>query len=174
MAGRFDGFSGLADTVRGLQMPEVKMPSIPVEDKRSRSERKEDFEKELEALDKEALIELRDKVQNISDYTEEYETEFWKHKDDLENTVIKLIRHLNKFEDLNSEESRKIALKEQELKLESRHDWAEKFRLFFFRILATSLFVTSLFAIGYIEDTYEWAKLPLSKYVKTAPAMPVK
>lgn len=174
MAGRFDGLSGFTDTIRGLQMPEVKMPSLPTVDKRSRADRKEDFEKELEALDKEALIELRDRIQDISDYTEEYESEFWKHKEDLENSVIKLIRHLNKFDDLNSEESRKISLKEQELKLESRHDWADKFRLFFFRILATTLFVTSLFAIGYIEDTYEWAKLPLSKYVKAVPAMPAK
>lgn len=174
MAGRFDGISGLSDTLKGLQMPEVKMPSIPTVDKRSRAERREDFEKELAALDKDALIELRDKIQDINDYSEGFESEFWSHKEDLENSVIKLIRYMNKFDDLNSDESRKIALKEQELKLEAKHDWADKFRLFFFRILATALFVSSLFIIGYLEHNYEWAKLPLSKYVKTTPASPAK
>ena len=119
MAGRFDGFSGLAETFKGLQMPETKMPSIPHIDKRSRAERREDFEKELAALDKEALIELRDKIQNIDDYSENYESEFWTHKEDLENSVIKLIRYMNEFDDLNSGESRKISLKEQELKLDA-------------------------------------------------------
>jgi len=168
MAGRFDGLSGLADTSKGFQMPETKIPSLPTVDKRSRAEWREDFEKELAALDKDALIELRDNIQDINDYSDNHESELWTHKEDLENSVIKLIRYMNKFDDLNSEESRKIALTEQELKLEAKHDWAEKFRLFFFRILATTLFVISLFAIGYIEHNYDWAKLPLSKYVTAA------
>jgi len=62
-------------------------------------------------------------------------------------------------------EIRKIALKEKELKLEAKHDWAEKFRLYFFRVLASLLFIITLFTIGYIEKEYEWATLPLSKYV---------
>jgi hypothetical protein len=173
MAGRFD-LPDFANALSKFQVPEAKLPSAPLPDKRSRAERREDFEKELAALDKDALIELRKKIQDIDEYSETYKSDFWAYKEDLENSIIKLIRYMNKFEELNSNESRKITLKEQELKLEARHDWAEKFRLFFFRVLATALFVGSLFAIGYLEHNYEWAKLPLSKYVKTTPAAPEK
>jgi hypothetical protein len=141
-------------------------------DERSRADKNEDVQKKLDALDEGTLIQLLHTVQAISVFKEGSQAEFWNHKEDLENSLHKLIRDLNKTDDLNSEESRKISLKKQELELDTRHDWKEKFRLFFFRILTTTLFVISLFAIGYIEDSYEWAKLPLSKYVKTAPMVP--
>lgn len=138
--------------------------SVP--DNRSRTERREDFEKDLSALDKKALIELKDQIIDLNNYSSS-QSDLWEYKGDIENSLIKLIRYIDKFEDLNSDESRKVALKEQELKLEAKHDWAEKFRLFFFRVLATGLFIASLFIMGYIEHNYDWARLPLSKYIKT-------
>jgi hypothetical protein len=174
MAGRFEGFSGIANTLKGFQVPETKIPNIPLPDKRSRAERREDFEKELASLDKEALIELRDKIQDIYEHSESHELKLWEYKEDLENSVIKLIRYIDKFESLNSEESRKIELKKKELKLDAKHDWSDKFRLFFFRVLASALFIGTLFAIGYIEKEYDWATLPLSKYVKPVPNVPSK
>ena len=151
---------------KNMKIPTMKAPDplTPMLDKRSRSERREDFERKLKELDKPTLIQLLDDIKDVSNYED-----LWDYKSDLQNTVSKLIRYMNEFDDLNSDESRKIALKEQELKLESKHDWAGKFRLFFFRILATVLFVISLFTIGYIEHNYDWAKLPLSKYIKTTP-----
>lgn len=171
MAERFDP-SGVLGQFNNMGIPEA--PYIPpVPDKRSRTEIREDFEKELVALDKKALIELKETIIDISEY-DSGESKLWAHKDDIENSIVKLIRYLDKFEDLNSEESRKVALKEKELKLEARHDWAEKSRLFFFRILATVLFIASLFIMGYIEHNYDWARLPLSKYIKTVPIEPGK
>lgn len=174
MAGKFDNLLGVSDSLKGFRIPEVKIPSLPTVDNRSRSEWKEDFEQELKALDKNALIELRDKIQSIDGYSDSDESDFWKYKEDIENSIIKLIRYMNKFDDLNSEESRKIAIKEQELRIEAKHDWLEKTRLFIFRVLATVLFIASLFTIGYIEHKYEWARLPLSKYVNSTPLSPAK
>ena len=174
MVGRFDPSEAL-DPFKNTRLPSVQYTpqNIPVPDKRSRKEIREDFEKELVALDKKTLIELKETIIDIRD-NELGESKLWAHKDDIENSIEKLIRYIDKFEDLNSEESRKVALKETELKLEAKHDWAEKSRLFFFRVLATALFIASLFIIGYIEHNYDWARLPLSKYIKTAPIEPSK
>jgi hypothetical protein len=171
MAGRFD-LSGITDPLKSMRIPEAPY-TPPIPDNRSRTERREDFEKDLAALDKKELIALKESIMDISEYGSG-ESKLWEHKDDIENSLIKLIRYIDKFEDLNSDESRKVALKEQELKLEAKHDWAEKYRLFFFRVLATALFITSLFIMGYIEHNYDWARLPLSKYIKTVPIEPGK
>jgi len=172
MVGRFN-LDGITNPLQGMQIPDYSPPSIPVPDTRSRTERREDFEKDLSALDKKALIELKEQIIDLSEHSSS-QSDLWVHKDDIENSLIKLIRYIDKFEDLNSDESRKVALKEQELKLEAKHDWAEKFRLFFFRVLATGLFIASLFIMGYIEHNYDWARLPLSKYIKTVPIEPGK
>ena len=172
MAGRFN-LDGITNSLQRMQIPEYIPPSIPVPDNRSRTERREDFEKDLSALDKKALIELKEQIIDLSEHGSG-SSDLWAHKEDIENSLIKLIRYIDKFEDLNSDESRKVALKEQELKLEAKHDWAEKFRLFFFRVLATGLFIASLFIMGYVEHNYDWARLPLSKYIKTVPVEPGK
>lgn len=153
---------------------DFKTPKIPHIDRRSRAEVREDFEKELARLDKKALINLKEQVIKLEKYNDEDNDELWRCKEDLENSLVKLIRHMDKFEELNSEESRAVALKEKELRLEGRHDWHEKSRLFFFRVLASMLFIFTLFTIGYIEKEYDWATLPLSKYVKPVPQAPVK
>jgi len=60
MAERFDP-SGVLGQFNNMGIPEA--PYIPpVPDKRSRTEIREDFEKELVALDKKALIELKETI----------------------------------------------------------------------------------------------------------------
>lgn len=132
---------------------------------------REDFNNELAAIDKKALIKLKD---DISAFSGNQESELWGRKEEIENFLIKFIRYIAEFEHFKLEESRKIELKKQELRLDAKHDWADKFRLFFFRVLASTLFVITLFAMGYIEKKYDWATLPLSKYVKPASAISAK
>ncbi|UXZ53312.1 hypothetical protein LOS15_10725 [Halomonas sp. 7T] len=161
MSGQFDP-STMMQTLQGfsgLGTPNYEPPPIHVPDNRSRAEVREDFEKKLEQLDFAALEELKEKTLDTSE-----PEEFIALKDELEDSLVKFLRFYRTFEDLNSEESRKVALKEKELKLEAKHDWASKFRLFFFRILASALLVFTLFGIGYIEHQYDWARLPMTKY----------
>ena len=66
---------------------------------------------------------------------------------------------------LNDESQRRIALKREELRLDSIHHWKELGRQFFFRVLAAALFVVMLFTIGYIDHEFEWARLPLAQYL---------
>ncbi len=148
-------------------MANYEPPSISVPDKRSRAEVREDFERELEELDLSALEDLKQKALDASE-----PEEFFDLKDDLENSLVKFLRFYSAFEDLNSEESRKVSLKEKELKLDARHDWSNKFRLFFFRVLASVLLVVTLFGIGYIENRYDWAKLPMTKYFSPTVTQP--
>lgn len=147
-----------------------RFEASPVPLNRTRAEIREDFNNRLKKLDIQAIDKLSKVVIKADKYSEEYQN----CKADIEDALRKFLRYYNEFEDLNSEESRKVSLKEQELKLEAKHDWAEKCRLFFFRILASVLFIVSLFTIGYIEKEYDWATLPLSKYVSSAPAYPLK
>ncbi|WP_313037002.1 hypothetical protein [Stutzerimonas nitrititolerans] len=144
---------------------EIPKPIIP--DNRSRAERREDFEKRLKTLDKKAIENLKDRVIEIRE-----PEDLMALKEDIEDSLIKFIRFYDKFDDLNSEESRKVALKEKELKLDASYDWREKARLFLFRILGSALVVVTLFAIGYIEHEYEWARLPMSKYLNTSTTLP--
>ncbi|OJI53400.1 hypothetical protein [Vibrio vulnificus] len=163
----------ISDVMAGLNRANsLKVPPIQpiIKDTRSRAERREDFDRRLKQLDRDTIEKLKEDIINADEYSEEYMA----CKKDVEDALIKFLRFYDEFEDLNSEESRKVALKEQELKLAAKHDWAEKFRLFFFRILASVLFIVSLFTIGYIEKEYEWATLPLSKYVSSVPANPLK
>jgi hypothetical protein len=172
MTNKFSDLLGSSKLLEGVSMPASKFPTLSTPDKRSRTERREDFEKELAAIDKDAILELESRILDISSYGDSSKDDFWDTKETVEKTLVKFLRTLDKFEDLNAEESRKIGLKEQELKLESKHDWANKTRLFFFRVLATILFISSLFVIGYVEHTYEWARLPMSKYIKAMPPNP--
>jgi hypothetical protein len=110
LAGRFD-YTNIANTMSKMSeqtQSSLTAPIIP--DKRSRAEFREDFEKELSALDKDALVSLKEKVISIHDAEELYPL-----KEDLENSLVKLLRFYDEFENLNSEESRKVALKEKEL-----------------------------------------------------------
>jgi len=144
---------------------EIPKPIIP--DNRSRAERREDFEKKLKSLDKKTIENLKDRVIEIRE-----PEDLMALKEDIEDSLIKFIRFYDRFDDLNSEESRKVSLKEKELKLDARYDWREKARLFLFRILGSALVVVTLFAIGYIEHEYEWARLPMSKYLNTSTTLP--
>lgn len=167
MAGRFDIsniMSGLS-TMTENRPYDMTGPIIP--DKRSRSEVREDFEKKLKSLDKDAIEDLKAKLVEAHD-----PEEVMALKEDIEDSLIKFIRYYDHFEDLNSDESRKVALKEKELKLDARYDWREKARLFFFRVLGSVLVVITLFVIGYIEHEYDWARLPMSKYLNTGAKLP--
>jgi hypothetical protein len=167
MAGSFDPSKLLSGLSNFSNPSSYNIPAPIMPDKRTRAEVREDFEKELESLDFAVIEELKEKLLDAHDPKEVFSL-----KEDLENSLVKFLRFYYKFEDLNSEESRKLALKEKELSLEAKHDWKEKFRLFFFRILASFLLVVTLFAIGYIEHEYEWARLPMSKYLDPTKKLP--
>jgi hypothetical protein len=175
MSNRFPDLSAISEVMKNFSTPpkfDSYKPLIP--DNRTRSERREDFEKELATLDKPELKALLNQIEALSAYDDDHENALWNQKVNIENAITKFIKYIDKFETLNSEERRKLDLKREELKLEVSHDWKEKFRTFFFRILASALFISTLFAIGYIEHEYEWARLPLSKYVSPIPAAPGK
>ncbi len=167
MVGRFELHSVMKniDALTRNMNFEIPKPIIP--DNRSRAERREDFEKKLKSLDKKTIENLKDRVIEIRE-----PEDLMALKEDIEDSLIKFIRFYDRFDDLNSEESRKVSLKEKELKLDARYDWREKARLFLFRILGSALVVVTLFAIGYIEHEYEWARLPMSKYLNTSTTLP--
>ena len=144
------------------------LPSINV-DSRSRAERLEDLDKALADIDLDKIRAIV-KVFKTTDVFDDSVTD--KLKSDVTNTLEKFARYFNEFQELNSEGSRKIELKQEELKLEVQHDWKAKWRLFFFRVLATVLFISTLFVVGYIEHSYDWARLPMSKYLNTSQKLP--
>lgn len=167
MAGRFDPSSILSGLGAMTKNRSFDLPAPIIPDKRTRAEVREDFEKKLKALDKDAIEKLKNKILDINE-----PDDLMVLKEDIEDSLIKFIRYYDHFEDLNSDESRRVALKERELKLDARYDWREKARLFFFRVLGSALLVVTLFVIGYIEHEYEWARLPMSKYLNTSAKLP--
>ena len=173
MNNTFDNLPRLSGLSPGVSKDLSERLLTPI-DKLSRTEQKEAFEKKLKALDKGAIRDLKNAIADLKPYDDydEYALQFLEYKGEIENVLVKFLRNIDNFEDLNSEESRKIGLKEQELKLEAKQDWANKWRLFCFRVLATILFISSLFVIGSLEHNYEWARLPMSKYLKTIPPAP--
>lgn len=167
MAGQFD-ISNIMNGLSSMTKSQYyEAPRPIVQDNRSRAEVREDFEKKLKSIDMSVIEGLKDKIIDIRE-----PEEMMALKEDIEDSLIKFIRYYERFEDLNSDESRKVALKEKELKLESRYDWREKARLFFFRVLGSALVIVTLFVIGYVEHEYEWAHLPMSKYLSTSTKLP--
>ena len=157
----------------GLEKPTIpSMNTIPEKDQRSRFEKKEDFQKVLDEIDKDSLIDLKVSLfkavvsQDVKDLT--------KQSQQVQNVLDKFILYIDNFEGFNSEESRKISFKEQELKLEANHDFHEKKRLFGFRVAASVLFIVTLFLIGSLEHNVEWLRLPLSKYIKPVDSLLIK
>ncbi|NAW97339.1 MULTISPECIES: hypothetical protein [unclassified Vibrio] len=140
----------------------IPEPELLIPDTRSRTERQDDFEKKLKDLDKNAIEKLK-----LSLAHSQWDSNIIR---DVDLALEKLLKFYNDFEDLNSQESRKIAWKEKDLKVEAKYDWKAKSRLFFFRVLASVLFIVTLFTIGYIEKEYDWATLPMSKYITTIPS----
>ncbi|WP_415902197.1 hypothetical protein ACMXYR_14935 [Neptuniibacter sp. QD29_5] len=173
-----DEINKLALRLKGLDIPKMpeplKIPDIKPIDRRSRAEIREDFEKELSKIDKKHIDDLISFFHGVEERgpDESVEEQFLKESESIKNTLIKFSRTIEDFNHLNSEQERKLSLKEQELSLEASHDWREKFRLFFFRVLASGLLVVTLFAIGYIEHEYDWAHLPMSKYLSVNPSKP--
>jgi hypothetical protein len=154
----------------------IKIPSLnpivpPSVDTRSRADKKEDFEKKLSEINKEQLDELVKMLEKDRYIFFQRDVDN-RIPDLIENSLTKFSKYINEFEQYKLEEERKLSLKTSELKLEASHDWREKFRLFFFRALASLLFIITIFTIGYLEKNYEWAQLPLSKYIKSVPTAP--
>ncbi len=142
------------------------IPSLGTQknDDRNRAEIKEDFETEILKIDQDTIELLIVTWEEIQDNEEVTLDEVSGLKEDTINTLIKYQRTINTFKELNSDLAVRLDYKKNELKFITLADWKSKFRLFFFRILWTLLFVSSLFTVGYIEQEYEWAHLPMSKY----------
>ncbi|WP_217513844.1 hypothetical protein [Vibrio metschnikovii] len=104
------------------QMLHIRMPSALNQDRRSQSEKREEFEKNLKDLDKNAIEKLRARLELSFVHSQ------WDRNiiHDVDLALEKLLKFYNDFEDLNSQENRKVALKEKELKLEVKYDWSEK------------------------------------------------
>ncbi|WP_231758797.1 hypothetical protein [Microbulbifer elongatus] len=165
MSNNFEAFSGIPNALKTFSDKSLDFPHLRKQDNRTRQERREDFEEELGKIDRAFLEDIKNTVLNSQS-----KEELWSLKEEVENCLIKFSRYFDSFENFNAEETRKVELKKRELKLEARHDWSSKFRLFFFRVLASFLLIVTLFSIGYIEHEYEWARLPMSKYLKIAPS----
>ncbi len=150
----------------GLKKVHRDMPFLGTQkiDNRNRAEIKEDFDAEILKIDQKKIKLLIDVWEEIQDNKKITLDEVSGLKEDTINTLIKYQRTINTFKELNSDLAVRLDYKKNELKFITRADWKSKFRLFFFRILWTLLFVSSLFAVGYIEQEYEWAHLPMSKY----------
>lgn len=161
-------FGKITDVFKhGLAHTALSVPRISPPDKRSRQDVQEDQALELAQINKQSLIDLRECCREIRS-----DEEWLKHSNDVDNVLTKFINCISDFEKLNAESHRKIELKRAELKLDEWHDWKEKGRTFLFRVLASALFIASLFAIGYIDHEYEWARLPLAGYINPSPKIP--
>ncbi|WP_367989478.1 hypothetical protein AB2S62_19820 [Vibrio sp. NTOU-M3] len=76
MSGKF-GMPDMSGITKVLSSLERNQPSLSeyspiITDKRSRTEIREDFEKELKALDKAAIEKLKDDICAMEQYSEEY------------------------------------------------------------------------------------------------------
>ena len=142
-------------------IPKITIPSL---DNRSRAERREDFETEILKIDQKKIKLLIDVLKKVKKHEDIVESEITDLQENVINTLTKYERTISTFEALNSDLAVQLDYKKNELKFTAKADWKNKFRLFFFRVLWTLLFVSSLFAVGYIEQEYEWAHLPMSKY----------
>lgn len=152
----FNKHDSFNDTFNQPDILKQPMP-MPVVDKRTETEKRSDHKEKIDAIDKQDIIELQELLVKNA-FPEEIGKKF-------HNILEKCLSNINLSESLNSEESRKIKLKEQELKLDAKHDWKEKFRSLFFRFCGSIIFVCTLFLIGWL-DKQEWATLPLSNYLK--------
>ncbi len=150
----------------GLEKVHRGIPSLGTQknDDRNRAEIKEDFETEILKVDQERVELLIVAWEEIQDNKEITLDKVSYLKENTIYTLIKYQRTINTFKELNSDLAVRLDYKKNELKFITWADWKSKFRLFFFRILWTLLFISSLFAVGYIEQEYEWAHLPMSKY----------
>lgn len=141
-------------------------------DKKSGYEKRGDLEVELTEIDFSRIERLRDGVRNLYSLETDDEENRERIKSEIDDVLTKYLNTYEKFEKFNSAESRNLYFKKQELALEASHDWSEKCRLFLFRILGSVLLVVTLFGIGYIESEFDWANLPMTKYLSAAQKIP--
>lgn len=86
---------------------------------------------------------------------------------DVGELAKSLVSYVQRFEALAADEERNLTLKRKEHNIEAWYDWYEKLRTFLFRAFGAVLLIATLFTIGYIEKTYDWATLPLAPYLKS-------
>ena len=79
-----------------------------------------------------------------------------------------LKNQISESEKLNQADAQKLKQQREAFRLEARYDWYGKFRTFLFSVMGAVLFIVTLFTIGYIEKNYDWAVLPLAKYVEVS------
>lgn len=135
-------------------------------DNRTRAEINEDYEKRLASIKVEDVNRLIGKLSSIEKKLEDDDDSNYKLFQANRDALTILLRYKEDFERHTSEMEQRLRYKQREVNIEKRADWAEKFRLFFFRTLGAALLVITLFTVGYIEHNYEWARLPLSAYLK--------
>ena len=87
---------------------------------------------------------------------------------EIQSLFITLTEEVEYSEKLNAEDAQKLKQQREALRLEARYDWYGKFRTFLFSVMGAALFIVTLFTIGYIEKNYDWAVLPLAKYVEVS------
>ncbi len=171
------GLKGLAHASDYLNEQILNRPTL---DNRTSQERREDEKKFLDSITENEIEKYKEKLETlnnlflngdkeiIADRRSEFDSMFVR----LTHVLDRYKHDISQYKHLNSDYSRKIELKKSELSLEASADWRSKWRLFLFRVLGTLLFITAIFAIGYLEKNYDWATLPLSKYVSSAPKLP--
>ncbi len=147
------------------------LPGTHEIDTRTRQEHREDFEKKLSQIDEKWLNQLQADLITFKHSDPKKQDQI---HDNLTIALTKFTRYIDEFKLHRTDEERKLSYKKKELHIQATHDWKNKFRLFFFRVLASALLVATLFAIGYIEHEYDWARLPLSKYFNPTSSLQIK
>lgn len=135
-------------------------------DRRSRQEIRDDYTQKLAEISKD---EIRQAINflNSSDFSDFNAEEHDKEIDFINDCLVKLERYKDDFESLNSEHSRRINLKREELKLDADADLSEKWRTFRFRILGSGLLIITLFLLGTLNHHITWLHLPFERIFST-------
>lgn len=127
---KMDEITKLANLTKNLKIPDMtkfnipradhfKVPEFksPVIDKRTRAERREDFDQELAKIDKVQLENLISFLEGVAekDADESVEEQFLRESESIKNALIKFSRTIKEFEWFNSEQERQLSLKKEEL-----------------------------------------------------------
>ena len=144
-----------------MKIPYGQPVTVSPSDNRTRAERIQDFREQLEAID-------RDELERLINVLDSPEIKYLEDINNLENSLIRFRDLIDQFHQLNDQDFRLLGRRAQELELEEKHDWRSKWRLLFFRVMGTTLLVVTVFLVGYIEHTYDWARLPMSSYFSPA------
>jgi len=168
----FAGQEKLSETIRQFESPLKKFTTPKLEfpmqkpvDMRTRQERKDDRQIELSKLNIDDIRDALEYMRNEDSELREPESVTRNHQLVVDNLEL-FLQHKTTFEDLNSDHSRRIALRKNELDIEADADLKEKWRTFKFRVLGSGLLVATLFVIGTINHHVSWLHLPFESLLK--------